>query len=155
MSDSPTPVPIDEPHVTTIEVDGRRYNVLVHIAHDGIEYVGHLWFTDEAWDEDEGVRDHGTLPGRRIDEVVAYAQSLSDTELLQRYRRAVQEKRRYHGLRKATVEVLASIRHLNQVATSMRAGLLGVEDAAEEIDLTEQRLHDMVDRLRLVAGVEA
>ena len=41
------------------------------------------------------------------------------------------------------------------VATSMGAGLLGIEEAAAEIDATEQRLHELVARLRHVAGVEA
>jgi hypothetical protein len=155
MHDATTPFQqLSEPHLTTIEVDGRRYDVSVEVAHDGIEYVGHLWFTDEAWAEDEGVRDHGALPGRRIEEVIAHAQSLSDPELVQRYRRAVQEKRRFHGLRRVTREILASVCHLNQVATSMRAGLLDVEEAAAEIDLTERKLHEMIDRLRTVAGVE-
>jgi hypothetical protein len=155
MHESPTPFPqIEEPHVTTLEIDDRRYNVSVEVVHDGIEYVGRLRFTDEAWAEDEGVRDHGALPGRRVEEVLAHAQALSDDELVQRYRRAMREKRRFHGLRAATREILGSVRHLNTVATSMRAGLLDVEEAAAEIDLTERKLHQMIDRLRTVAGVE-
>ena len=35
----------------------------------------------------------------------------------------------------------------------MRAGLLGVEEAANEIATTEERLHDMVGQLRSYAGV--
>ena len=145
---------MDQPHITTIDVDGRRYNVSVHIVFDGIEYVGHIWFADEAWDDDEGIRDHGAMPGRRREDVLALAQSLSENELVQRYRRAVADKRRFHGLRKATEEIIANIRYLNQVATSMRAGLLGMDEAAAEIQVTERRLHELVDRLRSVAGVE-
>ena len=145
---------IENPHITTIEVDGRRYNVSLEIAFDGIEYVGHLWFSDEAWDEDEGVRDHGTIPGRQREEVVDHARRIAETELVQRYRRAIAEKRRFHGLRKVTEEIISNIRYLNQVATSMRAGLLAMEEAAAEIDSTEKRLHGLVDRLRNVAGVE-
>ena len=37
---------ISQPHLGTIEVDGRRYNVSCHIAFDGIEYVGRIWFAD-------------------------------------------------------------------------------------------------------------
>jgi hypothetical protein len=36
----------------------------------------------------------------------------------------------------------------------MRAGLLDVDGAAGEIDLTEKQLHELVDRLRSFAGVE-
>ncbi len=54
---------------------------------------------------------------------------------------------------KLTVEVLDNIRHLNALATSMRAGLVDMEEAAAEIDLTEDRLHELIDRLRPVAGV--
>ena len=75
-------------------------------------------------------------------------------ELVRRHRRALAEKRRYHGLRKATDEILAKIRYLNQVAISMRAGLLDVEGAAQEIDLTEKQLHALIDRLAIHAGIE-
>ena len=36
----------------------------------------------------------------------------------------------------------------------MRAGLLDADGAAQEIDLTERQLHDLVQRLRYSAGVE-
>jgi hypothetical protein len=36
----------------------------------------------------------------------------------------------------------------------MRGGLLDVEGAAQEIDLTEGQLHELIDRLRTLAGVE-
>ena len=72
-----------------------------------------------------------------------------------RYRRAMAEKRRYHGLRKCTDDVLAKIRYLNQVAISMRAGLLDVDGAAQEIDLTEKQLHELIGELRVHAGVES
>jgi len=50
--------------------------------------------------------------------------------------------------------MLSKIRYLNQVAISMRAGLLDVDGAAQEIALTERQLHEIVDRLRALAGVE-
>jgi len=145
---------IAQPHLATIAVDGRRYNVSCHIAFDGIEYVGRLWFTDESW-EDVGVPDRGAIPGRTKDEVFAGAQRLTTDELTMRYRRALAEKRRYHGLRKATDDVLAKIRYLNQVAISMRAGLLDVDGAAQEIDMTEKQLHELIGQLRTHAGVES
>ena len=142
-----------QPHVTTIDYQGRRYSVSCRIAFDGIEYVGRLWFADDAWD-DTGIPDRGALPGRDRDEVLELARRLSTAELVLRYRRALAEKRRFIGLRKVTEEVLSKIRYLNQVAISMRAGLLDMDGAAQEIDLTEKQLHELIDRLRSYAGVE-
>jgi hypothetical protein len=144
---------ISQPHLATIEDEGRRYNVSVRVAYDGIEYVGRLWFADESWD-DLGLPDRGALPGRTRDEVMALARALTEDDLLRRHRRALAEKRRFTALRKATDDILAKIRYLNQVAISMRAGLLDVEGAAQEIDLTERQLHVLVDRLSTIAGVE-
>jgi len=141
------------PHIATIQVEGRRYNVALRIEHDGVEFVGRLWFADEAW-EDSGIPDRGALPGRNRDEVMALAKRLSTAELTLRYRRALAEKRRFIGLRKVTDENLSKIRYLNQVAISMRAGLLDVDGAAQEIDLTEKQLHELIDKLRSYAGVE-
>jgi hypothetical protein len=143
-----------QPHLGTIDVDGSRYNVSCHIAFDGIEYVGRLWFADEAWD-DVGTPDRGAIPGRTKEEVLQGAQALSKGDMEQRYRRAQNEKRRFLGLRRCTDDVLAKIRYLNQVAISMRAGLLDVDGAAQEIDLTEKQLHELVSQLRVHAGVES
>lgn len=150
------PNPLDDvvqPHITIIEHEGKRLNVTVRIIYDGIEYVGRLWFSEEGWDDD-GLTDRGALPGRTKDDVIALARGLSVGELKQRYRRALAEKRRFHKLRQSTDEILSKIRYLNQVAISMRAGLLDVEGAASEIAVIERQLHDMVDGLRKSAGVE-
>ena len=142
-----------QPHVATIEHDGRRLSVTCRIAFDGIEYVGRLWFADESL-ADSGIPDRGALPGRSRDEVVALAQRLTPPELALRYRRAVVERRRFFELRNATDEVLAKIRYLNQVSISMRAGLLDEEGAAQEVEITEKQLHEVIERLRFSAGVE-
>ena len=144
---------ISQHHLTTIDVEGRRYNVTVHTAYDGIEYVGRLWFADETWD-DAGFPDRGALPGRTREEVMRLAERLRPEDLVRRYQRALAEKRRYLGLRRVTDEILAKIRYLNQVALSMRAGLLDSEGAAQEIDLTERQLHDLIGKLRMYVGVE-
>jgi hypothetical protein len=144
---------IIQPHVATIEHDGKKLDVTCRIAFDGIEYVGRLWFADVKL-EDSGVPDRGALPGRSRDEVIALAERLTDPELALRYRRAVAERRRYLALRRATEEILTKIRYLNQVAISMRAGLLDRDGAAQEIDLTEKQLHDQVEQLRFAAGIE-
>jgi hypothetical protein len=143
----------EELFVSTVDVDGRTYDVTVVVAYDGIEHVGHLWFAESEWDEAEGVRDHAPLAGATPNDILTHARALSRDDLVRRYRRAVAERRRYHGLRQITQEVLAQIRYLNKVATSMRAGLLDVQEAASEIDSTERRLHEMVGQLRLFAGV--
>ena len=142
-----------QPHIATLEYDGRRFNVTCKVVFDGIEYVGHLWFADEAWD-DSGVPDRGSLPGRTRDEALTLARRLTPQELMLRYRRALAEKRRFTGLRKATEDILEKIRYLNQVAISMRAGLLDSEGAAAEIELTERQLHEIVEKLKVFAGIE-
>ena len=142
-----------QPHITTIDYDGRKLDVSCRIAFDGVEYVGRLWFADQE-SGDTGLPDRGALPGRSRDEVVALAERLSPSELVLRYRRAIAERRRFHELRHATEDILSKIRYLNQVSISMRAGLLDADGAAQEIDLTERQLHDLVQRLRYSAGVE-
>ena len=142
-----------QPHIATLEYDGRRFNVTCKVMFDGIEYVGHLWFADEAWD-DTGVPDRGSLPGRTREETLTLARRLTPQKLMLRYRRALAEKRRFTGLRKATEDILEKIRYLNQVAISMRAGLLDNDGAAAEIELTERQLHEIVEKLKVFAGIE-
>lgn len=143
----------EELFVTTTDIDGRTYSVSVRVDFDGIEHVGHLLFRDSDWEEDEGLCDHGMIPGRSRDDIQSAARALSNHDLTLRHRRAISDRRRFNGLRHLTQEVLTQIRYLNKVATSMRAGLLDVEEAANEIASTEQRLHDMVGQLRNYAGV--
>ena len=142
-----------QPQIGTIDVDGKTYDVSLHIVFDGIEHVGRLWFTEAEWD-DEGLPDRGAFPGRSKEEVVALARRLAPHEMVQRFRRAQAEKRRFHLLRRVTDEILAKIRYLNQVGVSMRAGLLDIDGAAQELEMTEHQLHELVDRLRPAAGVE-
>lgn len=144
---------IVQPHIATLEVEGQRLDVSCRIAFDGVEYVGRLWFADPEL-TDSGMADHGALPGRSRDEVIALARRLTTPELALRYKRAVSQRRRYFDLRRATEEVLSKIRYLNQVSISMRAGLLDEEGAAQELEITEKQLHELVERLRFVAGVE-
>ncbi|HJR62820.1 MAG TPA: hypothetical protein VJ803_03900 [Gemmatimonadaceae bacterium] len=142
-----------QPHIATINVGGVRYNVSVRVSYDGVEFLGRLWFAEAEW-EDVGIPDRAMLPGRSKDEVMAQARRLSEDELVARHRRAAGNRRRYLALRAVTEEALRKIRYLNQVAVSMRAGLIDVNAAAQEIDLTERQLHELVRRLRTVAGAE-
>jgi len=139
--------------ITTAEIDGKSLGVSMRIIFDGIEHVGRLWFAEEGWDDD-GIPDRAAFPGRTREEVIALARRLAAHELAQRYRRAQAEKRRFHNLRRVTDDILAKIRYLNQVGISMRAGLLDIDGAAQELELTERQLHELVDRLRPTAGVE-
>lgn len=144
---------VTEPLIATIDHDNKRLRVSCRIAFDGIEYVGRLWFTDEQ-DAESGIPDRGALPGRSRDEVLALAQRLTPPELALRYRRALSERRRFFELRKATDDVLQKIRYLNQVSISMRAGLLDKEGAAQELEMTEKQLYELIERLKGSAGVE-
>lgn len=144
---------IIQPHVASIDHDGRQLDVSCRIAFDGVEYVGRLWFAEPSLGE-AGIPDRGALPGRSRDEVLALAKRLTPPELALRYRRALAERRRYHELRRTTEDLLSKIRYLNQVSVTMRAGLLDEEGAAQEIEITEKQLHDLVERLRATAGIE-
>ena len=140
--------------IATIDVDENRVRVTLHVAHDGVEYVGRLWYANTAW-EDTGIPDRGVLPGRTEGEVLALARRLRPDELLQRYRRANAEKRRFPGLRQLTLELLSKVRYLNQVAVSMRAGLLDGDAAQQEIELTEKQMIELVRQAKVLAGVES
>lgn len=142
-----------QPYVSTIEHQGRRYTVTCRVTFDGIEYLGRLWFADELTHE-TGLPDRAPIPGRTREEVLALARRLSPTELALRHRRALAEKRRFLKLRRATEDILTKIRYLNQVAVSVREGWIDEDGARQEIDLTERQLHEAVDRLRHLAGVE-
>lgn len=143
-----------QPRVATLQVDGKHVVVSVLVSYDGVEYVGRLWFND-AGSDDDGVPDRGPLSGRSKGEVESLARRLTEPALLARYRRALTNKRRYLALRATTNELLRNVRYLNQVAISMRAGLIDEEGAEQEIDYAEHQLHEIVARLREVAGVEA
>lgn len=139
--------------LSTIDIDERHVRVSLHIVHDGVEFVGRLWFAESTW-TNSGIPDRGVFPGRTEGEVLALAHRLRPDELIQRYRRANAEKRRFHGLRRLTMEVLSKIRYLNQVAVSMRSGLLDRDAATQEMLLTEEQMVDLVRQARMLAGIE-
>jgi hypothetical protein len=141
--------------IATLDADGRRHRVTLYTSHDGVEFVGRLWFADDAGPDAEGIPDRGVLPGRTEAEVMALARQLRTEELLQRYRRANAEKRRYHGLRQLTTELLDKIRYLNQVGVSMRSGLLDADAATQELELTERQMVELVRQAKRLAGVES
>lgn len=142
-----------EREIATINAEGRQLAVSLNVTFDGIEHVGRLWFAEEEW-EDEGIPDRGVISGRTTEDVITSARALTEADLLARHRRATVNKRRYLSLRAVTDEILRKVRYLNQVAVSMRAGLIDLDGAAQEIDFTEHQLHELVARLRDAAGVE-
>lgn len=148
-----SPADSSSPVIATIEHLSRRYTVTCRVAFDGIEYVGRLWFAEEGWDQ-TGVPDRGALPGRTRDDVLDLARRIPPEELGMRHRRALAEKRTFLRLRRVTEELLTKIRYMNQIAISMRDGLLDAEGARQEIELTERQLHECVDRIRHNAGIE-
>ena len=136
----------------SIEFEGRTLQVSLRTGFDGVEFVGRLWFTDVL--DGDGMPDRGVLPGRSRDEVLQLARRYSTQDLVLRYRRVLYDKRRFVGLRRLTDDILAKIRYLNQLAISVRSGLLDGEGAAQEIELTERQLHELVAQLRDFAGVQ-
>lgn len=141
------------PHVSDITIDDKDIDVTLRVTHDGIEYVGRLWFTETAWD-DAGIPDRAAFCGRTPEDALTLAQKLTTDDLVHRYHRAVAEKRRFHALRKVTDDMLAKVRYMNQLSISIRAGLLDLDGAAQEIDGAEKQLHELVTQLRHVAGLE-
>ena len=141
------------PPIRTIEHQGRRYAVTCRIGFDGVEYVGRLWFGPEDGSEPP-MPDRSAVPGRTRDEVLTFAQRFTPQELMVRHRRALAEKRRYLSLRRATDEIIAKVRYMNQLALSMKAGVIDPEGANQEMLLTEQQIIDVVMKLKDYAGVE-
>jgi hypothetical protein len=141
-----------DPFVGRIVVDGRSYAIAIQIAFDGVEHMGRLRFSDEDWGQDEGVVDPVAIAGASPNAILACACALTTEQLAQRFERARQVTRRIHGLRRTAEEALASLRHLRHVTTSLRAGLLDVDDAAREIDATEGQLSDMLRQLGAIGS---
>jgi len=141
------------PPIASIEHQGRRYIVTCRIGFDGVEYVGRLWFGPEDGSEPP-MPDRSAVPGRTRDEVLTFAQRFTPQELMVRHRRAMAEKRRYLSLRRATDEIIAKVRYMNQLALSMKAGVIDPDGANQEMLLTEQQIIDVVMKLKDYAGVE-
>ncbi len=146
--------PVTFTSLATIVVEGREVRVTLHTAHDGIEYVGRLFFAESGW-SNNGIPDRANLPGRNVDDVIALARTLGPEDLTLRFRRANAEKRRYHGLRQITLELLAKVRYVNQVGVSMRTGLLDASAGHQEMELTEAQMHELVEQMKHLAGVES
>lgn len=141
------------PPIGTIDYQDRRIAVSCRIGFDGVEFIGRLWFGPEDQSE-PALPDRAAIPGRTRDDVLAFAQQLTPHELHVRHRRALADKRRYKSLRRATEEIIAKIRYMNQLAISMRAGVIDPDGAAQELELAEHQMIEVVKRLKDYAGVE-
>jgi hypothetical protein len=142
-----------EHHLATLDVDGIICDVLVRFAYDGLEHVGRLWFSGPAVGENP-IPDHGAIPGRTIEEALQLAERFSSDDLLRRLYRARAEKRKYIQLRRATEQFLEKVKYMNRVALSMRGGLLDPDGAKQELDLVVKQLHELVNTLPALAGIE-
>jgi hypothetical protein len=142
-----------EHHLATIDAEGALCDVFVRFAYDGLEHIGRLWFSGPAAGE-HPIPDHGGIPGRTVDEALQFAERFTTDDLLRRLNRARAEKRKYLQLRRSTNQFLEKVKYMNRVALSMRGGLLDPEGARQELDLVVKQLHEIVDTLPLVAGIE-
>lgn len=145
--------PVTQTQLATIHVDDRHLFVSLQMAHDGIEYLGRLLFSEAGW-HDGGIPDRSAIPGRTMEDVLRAARDLRPDELALRFRRANSQKRRYHGLRHLTQDLLAKVRYMNQVGVSMRSGLLDADAAQQELELTEAQMLELVKQMKHLAGVE-
>jgi len=112
--------------IGTVDLDGRRFTVSLHTAFDGVEYVGRLWFTDESFDDDPGSRPR--CAGWALDRRGARGgDALTPGGL--------RPPLSSGGRREAALPSAAAgdggypgkVRYMNQVAISMRAGLLDAD----------------------------
>lgn len=137
--------------IASVEIDGQSMDVSVSVDDDGIEHVGRLWF-EHLDGSGTVVTDRGALPGRTEEAAIARARALTHDDLVNRYRRGLSERRRYRPLRRVTGDIIDGIRKLNRLAGSMRAGDLAPNEAAAHMAAVEEELHELVARLRDVAG---
>ncbi len=139
--------------IRVVAVDGHTYRATLYVDFDGIEYIGRLWFVDEL-DSKLTFQDHGAVPGATVEEAVRKTREFSQAELEHRCHRALSEKRRFGGLRRATDEMIRQIKYLNRVVINLQAGMLDREGGQQEIQQIQQRILEIVRSLPIHAGVE-
>lgn len=142
-----------EHHLATIDADGALCDVIVRFSYDGLEHIGRLWFAGPAVNE-KPIPDHGAIPGRTVEEAIQMAERFTTDDLLRRFYRARAEKRKYLQLRRATEHFLDKVKYLNRVALSIKGGMLDEEGAKQEIEMTVRQMHDLVETMPALAGVE-
>ena len=137
----------------SVQIDSEWYRMSLQIWHDGTKYAGRVWF-DGAGTSQGGIPARRLFHGAAKEDVIRRVAELSDDDLRAQLRHALIDRRRYLPLRSAVDELLNTIRRLNQVAVDWRTGAADAVEAEREMERIEERLHDVVGRLRQVAGVE-
>jgi hypothetical protein len=138
--------------IRTILVDRQDYDVMLRVGFDGIEHVGHLWFTHVR--SKLSYQDHGTIPGIDALDAVRKANEYTEREMEQRCYRALSEKRRFGRLRRATDQMIDKIKQLNRVVVGLEKGMIEQESGKKELSEIQGQLLDIVKTLRNHAGVE-
>ena len=148
-----TPAASTDHTIRTITVDGRKYNVILRVGYDGVEYVGRLRFTD-ATAPDHIFQDHGSIPGASMLEAVRKAKEFTVREIETRLHRALSEKRRFNKLRDATDDMINTIKYLNRLAIDIKKGRLDEDGGKQELEHVQNQLLEIVRSFRHHAGVE-
>jgi len=136
-----------------IQIDQQWYDVSLQTWHDGTKFAGRLWF------EGPGT-ERGGMPGRRLfsganrDELIDRVQEIPPEEMSGQFRHAMTDRRRYMPLRGVIDELLHNVRIYNQVAVDIRTGATESEPGEEELLVVKQRMLELVDGMRKVAGIE-
>ena len=137
----------------SIQIDAQWYEMTLQFWHDGTKFAGRLWFTGSGTGE-------GGMPGRRLyyggtrDELIEVVEAMPQEEIRNQFRAAMTDRRRYLPLRAATDELLYNVRMLNQVAVEWRTGAADDAVSTREMMRIEERLHEIINSLRAVAGIE-
>lgn len=140
-------------NIRTVILDGRKYNVVLRVGYDGVEYVGRLRFTDTAT-PDLTFQDHGSIPGSSVLDAVRRAKEFTAKEIEVRLHRALSEKRRFNKLRDATEDMINSIKYLNRLAIDIKKGRLDTDGGKQELEQVQNQLLQIVRTFRHHAGVE-
>jgi hypothetical protein len=145
--------PDTEHEIRVVVVDDCTYRATLRVGFDGVEYIGKLWFIDEA-DAQLAFVDHAAVPGFTVQDALRKAKAFSQVELEHRCHRALSEKRRFGKLRRATDEMINHIKDLNRVVINLQTGMLDREGGQEEIQQIQKQILAIVRSLPLHAGVE-
>lgn len=136
-----------------VQIDQQWYDVSLQTWHDGTRYAGRLWF-EGAGTERDGMPGRRLFSGSSRDEVIDRVQEMSPDEMRGQFRHAMTDRRRYLPLRALIDEMLQNVRNYNLLAVELRTGATEPKSARAELDSIQARLHELVDGMQKVAGVE-
>ncbi len=145
--------PIRQGFVGYLNAGKLCWRVMVRLRlGDEVWWRGRLWFSEpggtEVWDQAE-------LLGRSPEEVLRQARGFSAPELVRRFNRSYDERRRYFALRALLDDVLEKGRMLNRAAAlAGAAGEVRPGPSGAQLDRLQQEMKELVDGIRAVAGQE-